>query len=349
MAAPAPSLSLVGLEATVTNGTSVTATATVKASTNVTSQAAGICVRSAKNVNRDFPGNGALVLTTTGTALTGTATFAPGTYTYFACVQVNWTWINVGAAKTFTAFDPPITTPTTATTAAPSGTTMPVGNLPGWTQTFTEDFTTNVNRGSFPGAYANKWLSYTGFPDTSHAGDYDQSIISAQDGNLDLYLHTKNGRPKGAAPVPLVNGKWGGQTYGKFSVRMRADNLPGYGTGFLLWADSDNWNDGEIDFPESGLDDVAKGYNHCPGNAAQNCLVANANTTYYGWHTYTIDWTPTRLTFLIDDQTIATTTTNIPTKPLHWVMQAATTGITPAPTTAGHLLIDWVTIYRYTP
>jgi len=34
----------------------------------------------------------------------------------------------------------------------PSGQAMPVGNLPGWTQIFTDDFTTNVPLGSFPEA-----------------------------------------------------------------------------------------------------------------------------------------------------------------------------------------------------
>jgi hypothetical protein len=30
-------------------------------------------------------------------------------------------------------------------------------------------------------------------------------------------------------------------------------------------------------------------------------------------------------------------------------MQVATTGVTPAASTSGHLLIDWATIYNYVP
>ena len=54
-----------------------------------------------------------------------------------------------------------------------SSTAMPVGNLNGWRQIFTDDFTTDVPLGSFPGPYAKKWTSYTGFDDTSGNGTYD--------------------------------------------------------------------------------------------------------------------------------------------------------------------------------
>ena len=349
-ASAAATLSVTSLKAIVTNGTSVTATTSIASSTRVTATYVTVCVRSSTGANQDFAGYSQVALSPTAKSLSFTATFAPGTYSYFTCVYTDNYWQVVGATKAFTTSNSTVTPPPTGGGgAAPSGVAMPVGNLPGWKQVFTDDFTIPLARGAFPGGYSNKWLSYSGFTDTSKVGDYDQSIISAQNGTLDLYLHTVNGRPKGAAPIPLVNGQWGGQTYGRFSVRMRADNLPGYGTGFLLWADSENWNDGEIDFPESGLDNVVKGYNHCPGNASVNCLVVNTNTTYSAWHTYTIDWTPSKLSYLIDNQTVGSTTSNIPYKPLHWVMQVATTGVQPAASTAGHLLIDWATIYTYSP
>ena len=65
-------------------------------------------------------------------------------------------------------------------------------------------------------------MSYDGFPDTSEDGRYEQDIISVKDGALGLYLHTVNGTPLSAAPIPLVNGKWGGQTR-TLSMRMRSD------------------------------------------------------------------------------------------------------------------------------
>jgi len=338
---------------------SVRAAATLTSSTPITAQRAGICARDEAQGDVDFPAQMNEVISSSPTTFTGTATFAPGRYTYWACVQVGESWIDVSAPKSFTVADTaptPTPTPTPAPTPAsasasdtnPSGIAMPTGNLPGWKQIFTEEFTTPLARGSFPGAYSDQWLSYDGFPNTYKNGDYDQEIISAQDGNLDISMKTVDGRPLVAAPVPLVNGQWGGQTYGRYSVRMKADPVVGYGTAFLLWPDSENWNDGEIDFPEGHLDGSVKAFNHCPENPMRNCLAVPTSTTYAEWHTYTIDWTPDKLSFLVDGTVVGSTTSNIPSKPLHWVLQGETPG-SPSPTSSGHLLIDWVTMYSYAP
>lgn len=321
------------------NGASVTALATLSSSARTAVDVAGLCARSSTGQNVDFPEVTSVVVQASGIALQATRTFGVGTYTYQTCVLYQGSWLGIGPTRSFTVSPG-------ANGGAATRSALPVGNLPGWKQVFAEDFNTPLARGAFPGNYKDKWMSYDGFTDTSKVGDYDQSIISAQNGNLDLFLHSENGRPLGAAPIPLVNGDWGGQVYGRFSVRMRADPIAGYGTGFLLWSDSGNWNDGEIDFPESGLDDVVKGYNHCPGNASVNCLVVNTNVRYSDWHTYTIDWTPEKLSYLVDSTVVSSTTRNIPSKPLHWVMQVATTGdARAAASSSGHLLIDWATIY----
>jgi len=338
-AAAAVSYTASGLTATV-SGSTVTSKVTVTSSTTTTVRVVGVCVRDSAGRNVDYTHDYDRSISSSGTALSKTKTFGAGTYSYWTCLY-DGTWRQLGATKTFTVGS--------ISSVAPSGTAMPRGDLTGWRQVFSDDFTSNVARGSFPGPYKPSWMSYNGFTDTSKHGDYNQGIISAQDGKLDLYLHSINGRPQGAAPVPLVNGKWGGQTYGRFSVRMRADALKGYGTGFLLWPDSDNAREGEIDFPESGLNDVVKAYNHCLGVLGQNCLVATSTKRYTDWHTYTVDWTPKKLTFLIDGVVLASTTTNIPSKPLHWVMQTATTASGPSTSTSGHLQIDWAVIYAYNP
>ena len=243
---------------------------------------------------------------------------------------------------------PPVLAPVPAAPLVTGPSAMPLGDLPGWKQTFTEDFSRPLTGGAFPGVYGSRWLSYDGFTDTSKNGDYNQSIISAHDGVLDLNLRSVDGRPLGAAPVPLVHGRWGGQIYGRFSVRMKADALAGYGAGMLLWSDANDWNDGEIDFPESALTQTANGANHCPGDPSTNCYTMQSNAVYPDWHVYTIDWMPNLLSFEIDGIVVGSTSTGIPTAAMHWVMQFGTNGI-PAANTSGHVLIDWATIYSYAP
>jgi len=238
----------------------------------------------------------------------------------------------------------------TATDPAAASTSLLHGNLSGWTQTFKDDFSTPVAKGGFPGPYAKQWMTYDGFGDTWKIGRYEADILSVHDGVLDMHLHTgSDGVPRAAAPIPLVNGQWGGQTYGRYSVRMKADALPGYGTAFLLWDDDNVWENGEINFPEGNLDGTTQAFNHQLGTPWNNDMWADTRTSYTGWHTYTIDWTPTKISYLLDGVVVASTTTNIPKTPMHWVLQTATNGTKPAANVDGHLLVDWVSQYAYTP
>jgi len=235
-----------------------------------------------------------------------------------------------------------------------SSTAMPVGNLNGWRQIFTDDFTTNVALGSFPGPYANKWTSYTGFTDTSGKGDYDMyKVLSVSNGMLDFYMHTdpSTQRPLGAAPVPFLagNGQWGGQIYGRYSLRFRSDSLPGYSTGWLLWPDTNVWDEGEIDFPEGGLDGTIHAYDHCVNNPQTNCFANDTGVTFTSWHIATIEWTPAHVQFILDNVVVgvASGSNRVPSTQFHWVLQACTTGVTPNPSVAGHLQIDWAVVYAY--
>lgn len=237
-----------------------------------------------------------------------------------------------------------------ATDAAAASTTLLNGHLAGWTQIFKDDFTTPVAAGGFPGPYAKQWMTYDGFGDTWNIGRYDAKILSVHDGVLDMNLHTgTDGVPRAAAPIPLIDGKWGGTTYGRYSVRMKSDALPGYGTAFLLWDDDNVWENGEINFPEGSLDGSTQAFNHKLGEPWITEMGVDTKTSYTGWHTYTIDWLPDRITYLLDGVVVASTTTNIPKTPMHWVLQTATNGSKPAASTKGHLLVDWVSQYKYTP
>jgi hypothetical protein len=232
----------------------------------------------------------------------------------------------------------------------PSHQPVPVGDLPGWHQVFTEDFTTTAGVGSFPGnAYRNKWWVYRdGTPDTSgHGRYYPSKVLSVNNGVLTMHLHTQNGVHMVAAPLPKLPGVPNGQTYGRYSVRFKADPIAGYKTAWLLWPDSNRWpDDGEIDFPEGNLNGRIWAFaHHASHDRKQEPFSTFA--TYSSWHTATTEWSPGKVRFILDGTVIGTSTTMVPSKPMHYVLQTETclSPCRPSDSVSGNVQVDWVAIY----
>jgi len=241
-----------------------------------------------------------------------------------------------------------------AAPVGPSGEPMPVGDLPGWRQIFTDDFTTDVPLGSFPAAVAAKWSAYPdGWHDTSGNGTYSPStVISVQDGMMNLHLHTEDGVHMVSAPVPKLPdavGSGGGLLYGRYTIRFRADPVPGYKTAWLLWPDSEDWpQDGEIDFPEGDLDGTISAFMHRQdGTSGGDQDAYSTSATYPPWHTAVIEWTAAQCRFILDGDIIGTSTSRIPSTPMHWVIQTETSlgGSEPDDAAEGDVQIDWVAVY----
>lgn len=250
-------------------------------------------------------------------------------------------------------------TPVPASVRDPSGETMPVGNLPGWRQAFADDFRTAVPLGRFPAAVSQRWWAYpTSYHDTSNHGTYDPGRTTRVSGGLlRIHLFTAGGRARVSAPVPRIpgtarrsNGSPGGLRYGRYSVRFRADPVPGYKTAWLLWPDSGRWPaDGEIDFPEGNLTASIGAYLHRVGATRGGDQVAfGAGRTYRGWHTATTEWGPGLVRFFLDHRLVGASTSRVPSTPMHWVLQTETrlSGGPPPASAAGDVLVDWVTAYR---
>jgi Glycosyl hydrolases family 16 len=257
----------------------------------------------------------------------------------------------------------------------PSGQTVPVGNLPGWTQVFYDDFQgESVSTGQFSGCSSSdntcsnlpastqaKWWDYPdGWADTSGTCDYEPSqTLSISGGMLNMFIHTSSsGACMAAAPIaklPDAVDSSNGQLYGMYSVRMRSDPVPGYLAAFLLWPDSGIWpQDGEIDFPNGELDGTVGAFLHHQGGTSgsdQDAYITN--TTFTNWHTYTLEWTPNYVKFLIDGQVIGDSTNQsvIPDTPMHWVMQTESdlSGAKPAASAQGNLQIAWAAVWSYNP
>lgn len=154
-------------------------------------------------------------------------------------------------------------------------------------------------------------------------------------------------RPGSLRPYPSAAHN-NSQRYGRYSIRFRSDSMPGYKLAFLLWPDSEVWpGDGEIDFAEADAGGRICAFLHHRGattGSDQDQFCTNAMSD--AWHTATIEWSPGAVTFLLDGVAIGESTRSIPDTPMHWVLQPETSlqGPPPAPTAAGDVEIDWVSI-----
>jgi beta-glucanase (GH16 family) len=225
---------------------------------------------------------------------------------------------------------------------------MPASDLSGWRLIFSDDFTTNVSVGSFPGTeYAQKWTAYpSGWSDTSGNGQYSpEKTLSVSNGVLVIDVHTEDGTHYVSAPEPMLGT---GQLYGRYSIRFRATQTTSdYKTAWLLWPDSERWpDDGEIDFPEGNLDSTFNAFMHyASASGGQDAFQSSA--TFAEWHTATTEWVPGKVTFYVDAEVLGTSTTQVPSTPMHYVLQTETNldGVVPSATTVGRLEIDWVVIW----
>src|SRR5690606_22696833 len=106
------------------------------------------------------------------------------------------------------------------------------GEIPGWKQTFADDFTGNLD----------KWGVYEGQPGGDPGGWFLPSHVEINDGKLVIKAYKEN-TPNGNiyATGGLNNGSTFSQPYGRLEFRFRMDE--GYGSAFvdLMWPASDQW------------------------------------------------------------------------------------------------------------
>lgn len=236
---------------------------------------------------------------------------------------------------------------------------MPRGDLPGWKQVLAEDFTTDAPLGRFSQTYPG-WAGYDGSRDTSRGlgrplaqqGVYDSATTSSVSGGVyDCYLHSSGQTPQVCAVTPAIGGAlWKGQMYGRYTVRFKIDSIPGYKIAWLLWPSSNEWSEGEIDFPEADLDSTATGTAHEVGRPARNEYWFDTGVRLTGWHDATIEWLPGELSFTLDGKTWRTTDdAALPKTPMRWALQAETrlSAEPPSASASGHIDIDWLTAYSY--
>jgi hypothetical protein len=251
----------------------------------------------------------------------------------------------------------------TTTSADPSGQPMPVGNQPGWRQVFADNFANETlpvggfsRCGGTPSTCSGLPPSVLwgdtgdGKPDTSgHCQYWPSKTLSVAGGMMDMHVHTDaSGVCMVANALPRIS-LTGSQTYGMYSIRFRADAVPGYKAVFLLWPD--DGHSGEIDFPEGNLDQTMQAFLHPVAGGALRARYASG-ASWTSWHTATVKWLATSLTFILDGKIVGTATTQIPRASMHWSIRAESDlqgAPKPPATSAGNVQVDWASVWAYDP
>lgn len=249
----------------------------------------------------------------------------------------------------------------------PSGQSVPKGNFGVWKHIFYDDFTKNAALGSwgedwdaekivYTGAQGQKWRAYPkSYKDTYNKRPYrSDQVLSVKNSLLNFWLHNVDGQPAGANPSPVITGSSQYQTYGRYSTRFKVDtpNLNDYYVAWLLWPQSERWpQDGEMDFPEGNLAGGVGGFHHYSGagsctNGCQDVANIPAGTKFTDWHTYTIEWMPGRVRYILDDKIVLDSTKWVPSSPMRWQLQTETGG---NGNSSGNLMVDWVSVWSYSP
>jgi hypothetical protein len=216
-----------------------------------------------------------------------------------------------------------------------------------WQPVFNEQFKSSAALGEFEKQYGDDWSVYPdGWRSTNGAGTYVPSkTLSVHDGMADVAVGETDAGPSSAALAPKLPTY--GQLYGRYSVRFRADPVPGYKVAFLLWPDSESWpDDGEIDFPEGNLDGSISAFAHHadPSGGKEQF---STDKDFSEWHVATTEWEPGRLRFYLDDTLIGESRTKVPDTSMHWVLQTEVADQQPPDGASGHIYIDWVKAWSF--
>jgi len=217
--------------------------------------------------------------------------------------------------------------------AVPTSSASPVPTLPDLgAPTFEEDFDTPAAAGGpFAATYAQSWQPY---PDGMGGKYWSGKIISAHDGSMDVAMDGEHGA---AGTFGTPTGAWT-HVGGTFSIRARATGGGDNGLAVMLWPTSDDWSEGELNYPEGNFDGAVHAFHHLmvPGHE-QEKVSYTADVSWRDWHTYTTQWVPGKyVRYYLDGKLVMSVTHDVPTTPHRYMFQIGNWG------SSGHLLIDWV-------
>lgn len=230
-----------------------------------------------------------------------------------------------------------------------SGEPMPVGDLPGWRQTFFDDF----NRDEL----GESWGPYNGSPGGDPYSLWDPSHVEVGGSQLVLRGYQDGGQwvTGGVSNFPVT------QTFGKWDVRFRADRSDEITYHFLLWPNSGEWPP-EIDFLEDwgGMRSNGSGWLHWKTATGKDKVSREVTADFSTWQTIGVEWLPGRVTYTLNGEPWGSITgPEVPSVPMWLALQAQAGGCekkadsnssAPCPIAGkpaeANIEIDWVVVYE---
>ena len=151
---------------------------------------------------------------------------------------------------------------------------------------------------------------------------WDRDEVSVSDGSLHIGLSKQADGIWDVGGLGSFPSSWApgfSDSYGKLDIRAKAsEEVTGAGPCFLLWpASNDKWPP-EVDILETpNRNGMFTNHWQGPGGNGDNQYESYVfDVDFSQWHTYSLEWTPDRLTLNVDGFHIHTFSNNIPTEPM---------------------------------
>lgn len=160
-------------------------------------------------------------------------------------------------------------------------------------------------------------------------------------------LHVRTTGRKGSGLCLCRGPAYTEAPYARWDVRARASRNADHGFAIMLWPNGTWPEAGEIDlaeFPGRGRRLLQTTVHY---TAANRQITKFTKGDFARWHTYSVIWRATSLTYLLDGRTVmrVTNPVAIPRGKMHLAIQAGPDAAKPSATQA-HLDVDWVRVAR---
>jgi beta-glucanase (GH16 family) len=244
--------------------------------------------------------------------------------------------------------------PSPGPTVSPTPPPDPAAQLPGWTLVWDEEFTA-------PHLDTTKWTVVSDAPGgfqicclTSGLQAWAADDVSLSEGTLHLTTERRAFQGKAYTSGAVVSlGKFD-FLYGRLDIRARLPKGKGFFPAF--WLLPSNYSNGyayapyEVDVMEQlGQDPYTDYMVHWWGRQREHCQYTGPNFAA-SYHVFTVVWTQTALTWLIDGVQRCRFTHGIPTTRMYIILNTRIGGNWPVPPDASTVLpqstdIDYVRVY----